>query len=102
MSNADDRREVTNKWRKLPRDLRRVLAISLTAGIVAACGLRHTISNCLVQGRKTLGSHSIGSDFDVEMAPSVDLMQFDKGQTVNVQFEMGGFLPLQVATPRPL
>jgi hypothetical protein len=45
----------------------------------------------LVQDRKTPGSHSIGSDFDVEMAPSVDLMQFDKEQTVNVQFEMGGF-----------
>jgi hypothetical protein len=46
----------------------------------------------------TPGSHSVGSDFDVEMASSVDLMQFDKGQTVTVQFEikdyMGCFMPL--------
>ena len=47
----------------------------------------------------TPGSHSLGSDFDVEMAPEVDLMQFDKGQIVTVQFEikdyMGCVLPLR-------
>ncbi|MDE5446463.1 hypothetical protein GWG65_34905 [Bradyrhizobium sp. CSA207] len=47
---------------------------------------------------QTPGSRSIGSDFDVEMDSSVDLMQFDKGQTVTVQFEikdyMGCFMPL--------
>ncbi|MGY8683365.1 hypothetical protein Q2941_37145 [Bradyrhizobium sp. UFLA05-153] len=45
------------------------------------------------------GSHSIGSDFDVDMAPGVDLMQFDKGDRVTVQFEfkdyMGCVLPLR-------
>lgn len=47
---------------------------------------------------QTPGSRSIGSDFDVEMDSGVDLMQFDKGQTVTVQFEikdyMGCFMPL--------
>jgi hypothetical protein len=48
---------------------------------------------------KAIGSHSIGSDFDVKMAPSVDLMQFDKDQTVTVRFQikdyMGCILPLR-------
>ena len=48
---------------------------------------------------KTAGSRSITSDFDVKMAPSVDLLQFDKGKRVTVQFEiedyMGCFMPLR-------
>jgi hypothetical protein len=46
-----------------------------------------------------IGSHSIGSDFDVEMVPSVDLLQFDKEQKVTVRFQikdyMGCILPLK-------
>jgi hypothetical protein len=45
------------------------------------------------------GSHSLGSDFDVEMVPGTDLLQFDKGQRVTVRFQirsyMGCILPLR-------
>jgi len=48
---------------------------------------------------KTIGSRSIGSDFDVDMSPEVDLFQFNKGQRVTVKFQiknyMGCFLPLR-------
>jgi hypothetical protein len=48
---------------------------------------------------KTIGSHSITSDFDVEMEPNVNLESFDKGQTIKVQFiikdYMGCILPLR-------
>jgi hypothetical protein len=46
-----------------------------------------------------LGSHSIGSDFDVDMNSGIDLLQFDKDQTVTVKFRiknyMGCILPLR-------
>jgi hypothetical protein len=48
---------------------------------------------------KTPGSSSIGSDFDVDMDSGIDLLQFDKGQTVKVRFQitdyMGCILPLR-------
>jgi hypothetical protein len=47
----------------------------------------------------TLGSSSIGSDFDVDMTPGTDLLQFDKGDQVTVRFQikdyMGCILPLR-------
>jgi hypothetical protein len=48
---------------------------------------------------KTPGSSSIGSDFDVDMDAGIDLLQFDKGETVTVRFRitdyMGCILPLR-------
>src|SRR5262245_54496573 len=70
----------------------------------AACGPRRTFSNLGSRSEDT-GQSPNRCDFDVEMAPSVDRMQFEKGRAVKVQFEithyLGGFLSLQVATPRP-
>jgi hypothetical protein len=86
----------TSKATDLNKD--RIFSERYRDHVVTWTGVVHDVRGSRLE-LQAMYSNSIGSDFDVDMAPSTDLTPFAKGDRVTVQFNidnyMGCFMPLR-------